>query len=199
MRKIRDIDWMWFTAIVVLVVIVFAFVLATPHDYVMDVKSVHWEYVIQIQELRAVHEEGWSFPPGDAYNVDKYWKKHGKTAVGTNSNGDTIYEDDYDWYYVYTVNRWVNSRQVTTVGYDKSPYWGEYELYESDNVMGLGDERVIAQTQTYAVSGIIIGSKDTDIVSVDVPKNIWEKITTNDDLLFKKRIIGHPYEIQIAK
>ena len=172
--------------------------LGEPKVYTLNVKMIEWNYTVRIQELMVVHGEGWDLPEG-AYNVTSKKKKHGKEKIGTDSNGDPIYKDKYDPWYTYDVNRWIETRRVTTNGLDKNPYWGEYELYKSNNEMGIGDERVLVSTETYTVSGVLENSKSTDLVSLEISKDLWDDLTTMDQINYKKRKLGKPYDIEIAQ
>lgn len=197
-RKEKTITISVIASTVVLVIVLIAIRLSTPKMYTLDVRFTEWNYTVRIQELKVVHLEGWDLDEG-AYNVSSKKKKHGKEKVGEDSNGDPIYKDKYDPWYEYDVNRWFETRRVVTNGFDKKPYWGEYELYESDDVMGIGDERVLASVETYTVVGVLEGSRDNSAVSIEVPKDVWERVTNEDDIIYKKRSFGKPYDIDIAQ
>lgn len=177
------------TGIIVAILAIIAFVvfsyLNTPDDYIMQVKCIQWRYVINIQAYRVVHESGWERPPKDAYNIDQVYKER--------------YEDDYQWYYTYDVNRWVPARNVVSQGTDKNPYWKEYELYVSKRDDNIGSEREGTRTKIYTISGTIRGAKTDDLVSVDVSEDIWSKCKLTDELVYMKSKIGKPYDIHIAE
>ena len=159
--------------------------LSTPDRYIVQVKCIQWRYVINIQTYRVVHESGWERPPKDAYNIDQVYKER--------------YEDDYQWYYTYDVNRWVPSRNVVSQGYDKNPYWKEYELYVSKRNDNIGSERESGRSTIYTISGTIRGAKNDNLVSVEVSEDIWSRCKLTDELVYMKSKIGKPYDIHIAE
>lgn len=170
--------------------------LITPKQYVLDVKFTKWTYTIQIQEYQAKEHSGWATPPSNAYDIEKEWKKDGVKSVGIDANGDTVYQDTYDWYYTYKYNEWVNTRKVVTTDTDKEPYFGEVVLKKPTDEMGLGEERILCQSKTYTVCGIINGT--TTIKEIEVSESLWKEITNQDQLNYKQRKLGDPYEIHIA-
>ena len=172
--------------------------LLKPHHYTMKVKSISWVYTIQIQELKKCHDEGWSSPPSDAYNISSRQKKRGRKKVGETPDGDPIYVDDYDTWYEYDIDRWKNSRTVVTSGTDKNPYWGEYVLADGDSYRNLGQERVGSQNETYTAGGTLIHSDNEQIIILDISKSIWEELKIGDEINYTKRKIGDPYNIEIA-
>ena len=187
-------------AIVISVIIVIGIILKiifTPKQRVIEVKTISWTYTIQIQELKAVHEDGWSSPPGDAYNITSRRKKR-RTETYTDSNGKQKTRDIYDTWYEYTVNRWIDSRVVTTHDLDKNPYWGEPNLHTSGNNQ-LGDERENGRKQLYEVSGIDVLDKDNNqLYTFPISESLWTDLKTNDQLDCQF-VLGKPQTIQIAR
>ena len=187
-------------AIVISVIIVIGIILKiifTPKQRVIEVKTISWTYTIQIQELKAVHEDGWSSPPGDAYNITSRRKKR-RTETYTDSNGKQKTRDIYDTWYEYTVNRWIDSRVVTTHDLDKNPYWGEPNLHTSGNNQ-LGDERENGRKQLYEVSGIDVLDKDNNqLYTFPISESLWTDLKINDQLDCQF-VLGKPQTIQIAR
>lgn len=181
----------------VLVLCVVLLLAMHPTNYILDVKTLEWNYTIQIQELQRQHEEGWSTPPMDAYNISYYRKKHGRHSVGKDSYGHDIYVDDYDTWYVYDVDRWVDTRKIVTHGQDKNPYFGEYELHDPQRERGLGKERLGGQFTLYTASGTV--GSNAALVTIEISCDIWEKAASGDEINYKKRAVGKPYDIKIAE
>lgn len=183
-----------FGVLVIGVVLLLTFL---PKNYILKVKTLEWNYVVQIQELQCQHEEGWSTPPMDAYNISYHLKKHGKHSVGKDSYGHDICVDDYDTWYVYDIDRWVNTRKIVTHGQDKNPYFGEYELHDPKRERGLGKERLGGQFTLYTASGTV--GSNAELVTIEIPCDIWEKVTSGDEINYKQKAVGKPYDIKIAE
>lgn len=181
------------------VIIGVLYMLFSPKDYTIRVKNIRWDYVIQIQELKQVHEDGWSTPPSNAYNVTSTLKKRGNKVVGKDANGKDITTPDYDTWYEYDIDKWVNTRTVPTYGFDKEPYWGEVTLRSTENPRRLGCEREGKRTQTYTVSGQLVHSDDMNLISIEVPEYIWKSVDIEDEVNYLKSKVGKPYEIHIAE
>lgn len=172
----------------VLVLCVVLLLAMHPTNYILDVKTLEWNYVVQIQELQCQHEEGWSTPPMDAYNISYYRKKWGK-----DTRGHVVYRT----WYVYDVDRWVDTRKIVTHGQDKNPYFGEYELHDPQRERGLGKERLGGQFTLYTASGTV--GSNAALVTIEIPCDIWEKAESGDEINYKKRAVGKPYDIKIAE
>lgn len=168
-------------------------IFSTPKEYTVKAKSIHWQYDIHIDELKQFHESGWSSPPEGAYNIESYRKYKGQKKVGD------ITIPDYDDWYEYNIDKWRETRVVTTQGYDKEPYWGEYTLRSTENERGIGNERAIRKITTYTVYGQLLNSDKTDLIPLEVDEYIWKNITINDELNYKKRPVGKPYAISLAE
>lgn len=181
------------------VIIGVLYMLFSPKDYTIRVKNIRWDYIIQIQELKQVHEDGWSSPPSNAYNVTSTIKKRGDKVVGKDANGKDIKMPDYDTWYDYDVDKWVNTRTVPTFGFDKEPYWGDVTLRSTENSRRLGCEREGGRTQTYTVSGQLTRSDDMNLISIEVPEYIWKSVDIEDEVNYLKSKVGKPYEIHIAE
>ena len=153
-----------------------------PRKKIMEVNFTSWTYTIQIQQLRVVNKEGWSYPPSDAYDVTKRRKKR-KTEKVEDSNGKVISTRDiYDTWYEYKVNEWKNSRQITTQGMDKEPYWGEVTLSTPGGGNAVGDERESRRNTLYEAICHEYNSSNTENEAIKVDKTLWEKINHGDQL-----------------
>lgn len=164
-----------------------------PRDYILDVKTISWTSVIQIQEYTVVHEEGWSRPPSDAYNISHHSKKR-KTEKHGNSSVDI-----YDTWYRYDINKWKDTHKVTAGGFDKNPYYAEYELKKSNRNDGIGDERESHRYIIYEVSGIQHNSSKSELITFEIPESIWKELQLTDEVNYKQRGFGKPYDIHIGK
>ena len=180
----------------VLAVVIFIVSITKWRSHTLDVHLIQWEYTIQIQEYQTFHESGWSSPPEGAFNVRTEVRQHGTSKININDD-DYITVPRYDTWYEYDLNKWHNSRQIVTVGADKSPYWGEYELRVLGEGLTVGSERVSAQIEAYSVSGT--EGKNGELITLTVSREIWERITTDDQLNYSQRKFGKPFDIKIAE
>lgn len=92
--------------------------LAKPRQHTLDVKLIQWQYTIQIQEYRTVHECGWIIPSEGAYNVWIESRQNGVQTIYVD-NDTTIQVPKYDTWYEYDIDKWCNSRTIITTGTDK--------------------------------------------------------------------------------
>ena len=168
--------------------------LISPKKHTIDVKFIEWTYSIHIQILKPVQKEGRSYPPSDAYNITK--SPRTETITKTDENGVTRTETKTYTWYEYTVDEWTYSRDITTHGTDKEPYWGEILLKGSTDPRGIGEERVSGRTERYTING----AENDTMYSLDVPRELWEQVIPGQDYVnFLQRKIGNPYSIEIAK
>lgn len=163
----------------------------TETDHELLVKGAEWCYIIQIQELEQQHEEGWSIPPHDAYDISRMTKRHGTIKIG-----DTEVPR-YDTWYSYSIDRWIDTRTVVTNGFDKEPYWGDCNLKEGDDPRGLGSERVCGNHTVYTVFGVD-STSDTGCY-VDVSMNIWGTVEPGNSITYKTKPGGDLYDIKIKE
>lgn len=80
-----------------------------------------------------------------------------ETYYETEYYEEPVYRDEpvYRMRYYYEIDRWLYERTVTTSGNNKSPYWGETNLYS--------DERISNQTENYYIIGIDKKDKESTI------------------------------------
>ena len=171
-------------AIIGMVIAIAAYALCSPTEYTIRVSVISWTYGVHIEEYKVEHHTEEQSHPNDAYNV----------VPGTRTNGKISYT-----VYSYDVNRWVETRCVTTSGKDHSPYFGEYTLKESDRADGIGAERVRYQSKEYEASGPLLGSDDQTLHSVPISESIWETLTTNDQINYLQSKVGSPYAVSVAE
>lgn len=184
-KVIVDISIALLTTTLLAVLLIFLF---KPKSYTMKVKSIEWAYVVGVQKLEKVHHSGWSNPPSGAYNVESY-----KKTRGTDENG----ADTYDIWYEYDLDEWVHSRNVTTHGNDKEPYFGDYILKVTDDKRGLGNERVSNHIKTYTIGGTDV--KTDEFYIIDISEDIWSALEIGDELNFKKNRVGVISEVRLAE
>lgn len=109
------------------------------------ITRIHWEYQVHVDQWVADSDNCWGnwCPPANAYNESRQWRDTGRnrktgevcTTVNDVKSCTPIYEDVYDWYYSYTVNRWVRNRTVVERGDGQEPF------YPDPNITRLyGDE-----------------------------------------------------------
>ena len=200
--SINDINLESDTQLLIAIIAIFAIVALIfgighiPHKHDMDVRQIRWECGIHIEEYQKEHHRERSTYPKDAYNVDSYQVRKSKRVK--DSDGDYHTKYYYVTRYDYDVNVWKETRCVTTSGSDHEPYFGEYTLKEA-GPDGLGEERVSYNSTVYTASGIWLDSKKEDLHTVEIPADIWDKLTINDELMYKESAMGGPSDFQIAQ
>jgi hypothetical protein len=162
--------------------IILCIIIYKPREKIMEVNFTSWTYTIQIQQLRVVNKEGWSYPPSDAYDITKRRKKR-KTEEVKDSKGKVISTRDiYDTWYEYKINEWTDSRQIITHDMDKEPYWGKVTLSTPGGGNAVGDERESRRNTLYEAVCHEYDSTNTENESIKVSKSLWEKINRGDQL-----------------
>lgn len=162
--------------------------------YTIEVKAVQWAYTIYIEEFKKVHYTSERYLPEGAYNVERRHKT--ETRVASDGDGKTHAETRTKTVYDYDLNEWVDSRQCVTSGFDKMPYFAEVELATGGSD-GLGAEREKCRGVEYLACGV--NGEETELIRVSVSEDIWSRLKVGDELNFKKRAVGDPYEIWIAE
>lgn len=192
-------NWIHYTVVIGAILgVVFLFVcLLKPHDYTMQVKNIQWEYTVHIEEYQVIHHTDESSYPSDAYNVHSYRKR--KTRTVTDKDGKSHTETYYVTRYNYDRNEWHESRRVPTQGYDHEPYFGEFTLKTSDRSDGIGAEREAYRMQVYTAIGQLVNSNDTELKYVEISSDVWGVLKVGDELNYKQRAVGSPYDISIAQ
>ncbi len=135
--------------IFLLISVIAALVLSDEVD--IEVKNLHWQRSIQIEQKVTVNESDWSLPEGGRLREKRKKPIYKNVPV-------------YETTYYYTIERWKSTRTVDTQGDDKKPYWGDYELAKGSEPYGAGEERVAGQTETLTVTGIV-KDKEKDLYS----------------------------------
>ena len=184
-------------AIIGMVIAIAAYALCSPTEYTIRVSVISWTYGVHIEEYKVEHHSEERSHPNDAYNVHSSIRTRTKTV--TDADGDTHTRIETYTVYSYDVNRWVETRCVTTNGKDHSPYFGEYTLKESDRADGIGAERVLYQSKEYEASGPLLGSDDQTLHSVPISESMWETLTTNDQINYLQSKVGSPYAVSVAE
>lgn len=89
---------------------------------------------------------------------------------------EPVYRDDPVWAtkYYYEIDRWVESRSVSTSGHDKNPVWGEVSL--GDN------EREGRRAENYAIKG--------DEGEYRLDYDDWAGVDIGDEISFEYRRLG---------
>lgn len=192
-------NWIHYGIVIgaILGVIVLFVCLLKPHDYTMQVKNIQWEYAVHIEEYQVRHYIDESSYPSDAYNVQSYRKR--KTRTVTDQDGNSYTETYYVTRYNYDRNEWHETRRVPTQGYDHEPYFGEFTLKTSDRPDGIGAERESYRSRVYTAIGQLVNSNDTELKYVEISSDVWEVLKVGDELNYKKRAVGSPYDISIAQ
>ena len=198
-KSIRFHDnWIHYCVIIGAILgVIFLFVgLLKPHDYTMQVKNIQWEYKVYIEEYIVKHHTDESSYPSDAYNVHSYKKTRSRIVTRNGKSHTEIY---YVTRYNYDRNEWHETRRVPTQGYDHEPYFGEFTLKTSSREDDIGAEREAYRSQVYTAIGQLIYSDDTDLKYIEISYEIWNNLKVGDELNYKQRKIGKPYDISIAQ
>lgn len=178
--------------------IILGIIIYKPREKIMEVNFASWTYTIQIQQLRVVEKEGWSHPPSDAYDVTKRRKKR-RTEEVKDSSGKVISKHDiYDTWYEYKVNEWQNSRQITTHGMDKEPYWGEVVLSTPGGGNAVGDEREHGRNSLYEAVCHEYDSTNTENETIKVSESLWRQLKRGDQLV-TTFVAGKVTEVVLAQ
>jgi hypothetical protein len=105
----------------------------------------------------------------------------------------------YEYYYqfTYNINQWHKVSECNQQGNDKSPYEPECDLSVEVNDPKLTDrKRQCGHNETYQVNGI----QGDKVVTYNIPKDVWERVTTNDEISYKKFRFGDTiWDIKIAE
>ena len=163
-------------------------------SYTIEVKAVQWTYTIYIEEFKKVHHTNERYLPDGAYNVEQRYKT--ETKFVSDGDGQMHTYTQTKTVYDYDLNEWVDSRQCETFGFDKMPYFAEVELAIGGSD-GLGAEREKCRGIEYLACGV--NGDETELIRVPVSEDIWSRLKVGDELNFKKRVVGDPYEIWIAE
>lgn len=167
-------------------------------DHVMDVKSIHWYTTIDIYQYSPLEEKGRTH--GYAYT-----KSHAKEKA-EDDIPDNAYDIEYEFhkdddghhtvYYTYTINTWQKTGEVPLMGNDKNPVEAKCDLPTDILDPKIGDQK---RQNGYSVRYSVTGTSNGEQVTFDIPKDIWERLTTNDELNYKTKGSGDPFEICIAE
>lgn len=184
-------------AVVGVVIAIIAYILCSPKEYTIRVSAITWEYGVHIEQYSVVHHTEERSHPSDAYNVVSSVRTETKTY--TDEDGDTHTKFNTYIVYSYDVNRWVERRCVMNKGTDHNPEFKPYSLLHSEREDSIGEERVGYFSKEYFASGPLVGSDDLTLHTVRISEDIWEKLTTNDEINYLKSAVGHPYAVSIAE
>lgn len=192
-------NWIHYTVVIGVIVgfIILFTVILKPHDYTIKVKNIQWEYAVHIEEYQVIHHTDESSYPFDAYNLHSYRKR--KTRTVTDQDGKTHTETYYVTRYDYDRNEWHETRRVPTQGYDHEPYFGEFTLKTSDRSDGIGAERESYRSRIYTAIGQLVNSNDTELKYIEISSDVWGILKIGDELNYKQRAVGNPYDISIAQ
>ncbi|MBO5435908.1 hypothetical protein J6A31_08950 [bacterium] len=104
-----------------------------------------------------------------------------ETYYETETVQEPVYKDVpvYDTKYYYEIDRWVDSRNVRTSGYDKNPKWGTVTLADK--------ERQGNKTEIYYICGTIDGSPQ----KFNLAFAQWNNCNEGDRLIFTTSKIGN--------
>ena len=167
-------------------------------EHAMDVKSIHWYTTIDIYQYGPIEEEGRTY---GWYGFKGSAKEAAQEAIpnGAYDIEYTFYKDEngyYTAYYSYTINTWQKTGEAPLMGNDKNPVEAECDLQTDILDPKIGDQK---RQNGYSVRYSVTGISDGAQVTFDIPKDIWERLTTNDELNYKTRGSGDPFEIRIAE
>lgn len=172
-RKKRKFDWKnknhraatymggSLIALIFVVWIVWFFFFQT-HKENLTVERGTWERKIGVDSFEPRNRSGWTYPPSDAYDVNRDYRYHYSRDVfshyeistydcGTYSEPRTctrqkaVYRSEpvYDWFYSYTVDRWGFDKWIISSG-EKTiePYWPDLSSFTLSNKKEIGSQRL---------------------------------------------------------
>ena len=184
-------------AVVGVVIAIIAYILGSPKEYTIRVSAITWEYGVHIEQYSIEHHTEERSYPADAYNIVPGTRTEHKTY--TDEDGDTHTKFETYTVYSYDVNRWIEKRCAMNKGTDHNPEFKSYNLVHSEREDGIGEERVKYFSKEYFASGPLVGSDDLTLHTVQISEDIWEKLTTNDEINYLKSAVGHPYAVSVAE
>ncbi len=181
-QKIKSFSWKKHGYIVELVagflfLVLFLWLsLFKTYEKVVTIEQFSWEQSAVLEEYTAVRESSWSSYPPEAYDIDVDYRNTGKDAkvidglttetyeCGSTETEDYScpqtrqvelyhYEDIWDNYYTYTINKWVLVEEYPTSGTDHSPFFAEVEISNTyvSGIPILGQQRTIEVPGKYQI------------------------------------------------
>lgn len=156
------------------------------YNHILD----HYEQVpYQVSEQVLDHYETYTtkVDNGDGtFDVEEHQEPVYRTEHRTEYRDEPVYIDVpvFDTKYYYEIERWVDSREVTTEGDDHEPYWGDVELSGATGDHGTGEEREGDRSGVYGVF-------DSDGNHYTADKDFWDTLVEGDDIKVKVDSNGH--------
>ena len=179
---------------VILIIFLVWFFFFKTHSENLTAERGTWERKIAVESFAPRDRSGWSYPPSDAYNVDRDYRYHYSREVfshydistyncGTYSEPRTctrqkaVYRSEpvYDWYYSYTVDRWAFDRWIVTSGDKNSvPSWADLSAYTFVDSEVIGNERLSGKREEDY--DVYLRNEKGEEKHLDVDQKIWTNI-----------------------
>lgn len=191
-----------------------------PVSGYMEVESIHWNWTIDVFTFKEVSKSGRTGRKYSRYQAEEEAKRNipananaGTINIETHSGSRTVTDEEWkdsdgrthkrthtEYYYyadyLYTVNEWVKTKELSAIGSDKSPYEPE-RIYDTTAPDELGNHKCGAgHNEYYTVTGIV----DEESKTYNISKQDWEKMRESDEFSYKKFRFGKEiWDLQIAQ
>lgn len=171
-----------------------------PYEITAQVENKLWKREIQVERWQINHHSGWSYPPNDAFNVERSRRQRGtetyRDANGvTQSRTKTCTRPTYDTWYEYDVWEWTYNRSFITehMGEDVDPFWPNADdIRDTDPT---NPERLGAWIETYTV--IFISRDKAYFWNTD--QTTWNNIHVENKRVLKVNNAGAILEVKEVK
>ena len=151
-----------------------------------EVTQLSWEYIIDIERCTTVEESDWVVPIGGRVLYTRREFHHYETYEERyyDYDEDEYYYEEYEEpvyaiKYYYEIERWRHYREVSTLGTDKNPYWGEYRLDDYERVGDL--------IEIYYVYGI---DKNGNPCDYEINRAAWSSLNVGEQVNGEVNVFG---------
>lgn len=197
----RGPNWLIIGVVGVIVLAVIGVIVALTwrRESSVAITGHSWERTITIQQFSAISDQAWCDQmPNDAYSVTSRREQRDTRQVPDGEdcsvrrvdNGDgtfserrectTRYRDEpiYDDRCYYSVNRWVDARQIDASGESltDAPRWPLLQLASCTATARLGCEREGGRDEEYIIS---FENADGNVYTCAVPEDLWQSADEN--------------------
>ncbi len=144
----------------------------TPRNQVIEVESLTWKRVIEVERYETVTRRGRGVPQGGRI-ISSYMRQVGVNRVGKNSM------PVYAMIYTYEIEAWVRDGDVVSFGLKgTNPYWPDFNPSGPTGPNGTGKQRTCGSSESYIVT-------DAEGREYTTSKHLWESLNPGDKREFK--------------